>query len=410
MQDNWSNDSLENQGWQAMEQLLDQEMPVKQKRRRPIIWFFLLFGIGIVLATGTYFLKHNPETNITHVIPMNEPSLSMNNHPVDLTMEHSKEKASTFSNASNEPGPKADKNNASRQGNKPEGHPIKQDSQQFRNTLIQPIAFNAVKEVQRKLPDPIFLSQDARSKIVQLSLPFVESLNFQILSPDSIHPFKAALVPIKQSKPSRWTNFLSGQLYLTEIATLSGGGLQVGRGLRIGSKSMISLGLGWKYHQVQVSSEITYTNDPSTFNGGMLDASAGSTEFGQNRAGQSTSIDGLEKVYHLNYIYLPLTFHYKFLPKLEWTTAFHLNYRFDGLNIMDVTDEAITTNFTQATSTEHQFNRWQFNGQVGIHYHLGPRWRLGYQYDFGLNNILQKDVRDQEVYILRHALSTRWHF
>ena len=40
MQDNWTNMNLEDQGWEAMETLLDREMPVRSRRRKPIFWLF----------------------------------------------------------------------------------------------------------------------------------------------------------------------------------------------------------------------------------------------------------------------------------------------------------------------------------------------------------------------------------
>ena len=45
-----SDKNLENRGWQAMQELLDREMPVEDRRRRPL-WLFWLFGLMLCLTT-----------------------------------------------------------------------------------------------------------------------------------------------------------------------------------------------------------------------------------------------------------------------------------------------------------------------------------------------------------------------
>ena len=52
--------NLENQGWDAMFQTLDREMPVK-KKRRGILWFFFFVGFATI-GTGIWYLYAQPKT------------------------------------------------------------------------------------------------------------------------------------------------------------------------------------------------------------------------------------------------------------------------------------------------------------------------------------------------------------
>ena len=60
--DNNNHKDLENQGWDAMFQTLEREMPVK-KKRRGLLWLFLLLGIG-AMGGGYWFLKTPNNTNL----------------------------------------------------------------------------------------------------------------------------------------------------------------------------------------------------------------------------------------------------------------------------------------------------------------------------------------------------------
>ena len=62
-------DAFENKSWMEMESILDQEMPVRKRKRRFIWWFF---GVGILLLTGLVYWGlpsyQNPDA------PINNPS------------------------------------------------------------------------------------------------------------------------------------------------------------------------------------------------------------------------------------------------------------------------------------------------------------------------------------------------
>ena len=77
---------LENQGWDAMFQTLDREMPVK-KKRRGALWFFLFVGFAAI-GLGYWFQKTQKTTPVSPIViskPIAQNGVSKNNNSLPQT-------------------------------------------------------------------------------------------------------------------------------------------------------------------------------------------------------------------------------------------------------------------------------------------------------------------------------------
>ena len=90
MQDNKWDDQFEDKAWEEMRKLLDQEMPVKE-RRRGLIWFFLLAGLlvaGGALGYSLYYPKEIKGSSLPETIPFNAtmPVAEQHEEPDELNV------------------------------------------------------------------------------------------------------------------------------------------------------------------------------------------------------------------------------------------------------------------------------------------------------------------------------------
>lgn len=407
MQDNRLNDKLEDQGWQAMKNLLDQEMPVRKKRRRPfLLWIFflgVLIGGSLIGATKWGFIQH-PFTNVQ--IPMNEPSPTSGlNHSAESNSEHCvEEKASS-----------------------PLLHPISsvKNDPSGQNKYTAPIQSSRFARLQAfsELPSLRFYVNSPLTKPLwrkPLFFPIMDSVT--VVAPLTFGPLVSPTQPLRALvlNPKQWRNVLASGLYFNDSGILTGGSISYSRGRLMGQnqRSMISIGAGLKFHQVEV--DFANLNQDA---GVSLDAAAGSgldNQFGQQgtnvnqervAANYDEDIGAYSEVYQLIYFSVPITYRYHWKSTLSFLVGTHFDFLLsDGTTLLPMTtNEAFNTsvNFSQ-DSFSPQFNQANLSLQLGAYYRFTPKWSVGIQRQQGLLNLLKNG--EEQVFLSRNQLGVRFEF
>ena len=424
------NENLENRGWQAMEALLDQEMPVKKRKRKLPFWFFLLFGAGWLLVIFMLQLNLFPIQKKTHQIPLNKPSLSIANSPAELEMECPEEKA-TFSP---QPIDKPNPGNSQVQSLSP----IQYKNKAFEvlppdPQWIFPPLTKQLKPIPVKTKfSPLMISAKDSSNLRVYSLsdvPFLPAQNPH-LDFDAIRSIENRF----KSNP-QWTNFLEGGFFNSDQSLLSGNYLYYQKALLLGPRKrwLIQAGLGWK-HQVVTSlskssnddsfesaqnttldaahsSEKDRSSDPTSNPGVFADSLMNESTDSQFDPELSNHAVSLNSPVDLHYASLPIRIGYRWKARWEVQLGASFDLLMAQKHRQSLDGVVLSTNFSGGFSNDNQlpdFNKFNFSVNSALYYRLNPKWSITYRYEHGLSNILKH--QSQKAYLRRNALGVRWEF
>ncbi len=397
MQDNWTDDSLADKGWQKMELLLDQELPVRNRKRRPLFLLFFVTGALAILFLGWNIIDFTVDKE-TNVFPVEVPLLPGSAYGMTSqdNTEDCEEEASSFveSNRPLQPAfyPKTS---------------ITKKSTVFDKTIavapIRTLDFKpfSSKEDYFSLPNPDLLLSVQADQSDPADFPLLSNDLNLLLDYTSSNDSLIAM----EVKPSKGVNYLEGGLVMSHPGHVDGATFTWNRGLKVGQKAdwRIDLGIGWKYQNVNLREQMTVQESASP----SMDLDTPSGGFSQNQS--RNAVDSLLRSQELNgihYLTLPVTVSYQLKSRWLFRTGLSADYLLAENFFPDNEDDYTSSPQTQIEDLLTP-NALQLTFHGGVFYRLNPRTSLGYQYDYGLIPFLKNE--QQHRFFRQHRFSFQFY-
>ncbi len=375
MNKNNQND-FENQGWHAMLQTLDREMPVKKKRR---VFLWLVFFIGLTAALGGGFWYSNTYN------PVKTLDKTMSKPIVDVQVSKNTEggRIIDFNQENKNNNIKVEQNNTNRLN-------LNKINKTAQNNIVQNND-NDLVVIENKLTidnrnDINSIKLLNKIKIASLSIKQDSSELKYVYS--YLHPFVCLAVN---------TAIINNKILVsktrfgitTGIHTEKGqkiDGFQTGLAVSKLLNRHWSLGAGLNFRQTQ-----TIGDSISYFRKEYL---ASATSSSNLQSGKPISLD---KLYYLE---LPLTIQYHFKKKFAFSTGLKTSYlvgqsvKENGTSVYFVKSSFTSQNsydlLNKVNTKTLRLNRWDISLMGGFSYLPTKNIQLGLRYDLGLTNIINR--------------------
>lgn len=415
---------FENQGWEAMFETLDREMPVK-KKRRGLLWLWLCLGF---LSFGSAFLyyKSTKNTSLTEKMvskPIVYENRQLGNRGVleksstqiqpDTNISIIENKA-TFRKSSRFPKSTDAINTENRTTAAQLPITPQTSGEQATNKVvfIQPLKTREdqgfVKETQEENKEivsqtPILSEEKSRVQVIDSSKLVNTQTTIGIETSDSIKntplsttldsSLKTASKPIaetivtpkKMQKKLIWG--ITAGTHSQKLTSLDGfqAGIIVGKPLN--TKWTMATGLSFRQTKMPSQNVATYF--------ASADKSSGSSTVSTTTLLKATSIS-IDKLYYLE---MPITLERKIGKKFAFTTGLKLSYLLSQ-SVQKSDSSVYWVNGNPFSSSQNLLetvnaatlglNRWDLAWVGGINYLPSRHINLGLRYDLGLSNILNR--------------------
>ncbi len=405
-----NHNDFENQGWEAMLQSLNREMPVEKKRRR-FLWLAFFIGLTAIMGGGFWYINtESPVTTVDKTIskPIVDIDLSKNDLSKNTVAEPNpdnigkEDKNVDFNNNNTIIENKiANKNNNSlssiNKNKSIDNHNNKNLNLVGNNKPIDNNNNNLYSLENNKLIDNnnnnLSLVENNKSIDKRNEMKSIELLNKIKIAPLSIEQdSNLKIEPQTIYGPIKYLADVPKKLRIgitTGLHTEKGqkiDGFQAGFVVNQTLNHRWSINTGLNFRQTHTSGDsISYYK----------------TEYLANASPttnlQSGTPISLDKLYYLE---LPLTIEYLFKKKFAFSTGLKTSYligqsvKENGGSVYFVkssfTSQSSYDLLNKVNATTLGLNRWDVSLMGGFSYLPTKHVQLGLRYDFGLNNIINR--------------------
>lgn len=405
-----NHNDFENQGWEAMLQSLNREMPVEKKRRR-FLWLAFFIGLTAIMGGGFWYINtESPVTTVDKTIskPIVDIDLSKNDLSKNTVAEpnpdnNGKEDKNVDFNNNNTiiENKIANKNNNSlssiNKNKSIDNHNNKNLNLVGNNKPIDNNNNNLYSLENNKLIDNnnnnLSLVENNKSIDKRNEMKSIELLNKIKIAPLSIEQdSNLKIEPQTIYGPIKYLADVPKKLRIgitTGLHTEKGqkiDGFQAGFVVNQTLNHRWSINTGLNFRQTHTSGDsISYYK----------------TEYLANASPttnlQSGTPISLDKLYYLE---LPLTIEYLFKKKFAFSTGLKTSYligqsvKENGGSVYFVkssfTSQSSYDLLNKVNATTLGLNRWDVSLMGGFSYLPTKHVQLGLRYDFGLNNIINR--------------------
>lgn len=410
MQDNRIDDQFLDNAWQQMSAMLDQEMPVAQKKRRFAWWFWPSASAALLLLAwwfwGTYDVQYFPIPGLGASQPVALEEIEVPSEQHLAKAETSERETSNSSEASGLPLRQIGQGEAASDTNKSTS--LAELSTPINSLSNAAISLSANDAPSEKQPN-VQSTQESNGKQTISTIPVFAMLPSLEISPLFAKPHNSFIeCNTRFNEPSKWS-------FLAEAGGIAGNGDYL-TGLYAGAevdfafannrKWQLISGLRVNYMRTNAIPEqsSTFVSDVLT-NGGSIGTNADPTQ-------ESFDLDTLDIVgvsledysNDLLQLEIPLLIEYQVAPRWSIQIGGYVNrvllarentdYLLATLNELSGTTSNVLYN-RQSEITEPILNSWNYGLEGGIRFHISKHWKVHAFGSWGLKNFYETDARNE---------------